>query len=213
MPRLPNKERSITTLSQRISERRFVIGVDYGTTYTGIPLRDRPQKALSNYPPGVAYATPSTGELPLDEIDLVEDWGLSMGNLKKVPSVISFSQPTDAMEQQWGSDLSEKAVAMIHTKLQLDVQDVAGELDLMVHALEGMKNLNFEHLKEDGVLPAYTGKSAEQIVTEYLSRVFGHLSDAIENFSEEFKAQFPVDIVITVPTVRIHFNFFFFFFY
>ena len=114
------------------------------------------------------------------------------------------------MEQQWGCDLSEDAVAMIHTKLQLDVQDVGGELDLMVHALEGMKNLNFEHLKGVGVLPAYTDKSAEQIVTEYLSRVFEYLSEAIDAFSHQLRVRIPVDMVVTVPTVRIHAHFKFF---
>jgi len=106
------------------------------------------------------------------------------------------------MEQQWGSDLSQGAIAMIHTKLQLDLQDVAGELDLMVHALRGMQDLNFEQLKLMGPLPAYTPKSAEDIVTEYLSRVFEHLLEAIEHFSKELREQIPVDIVVTVPTVR-----------
>jgi len=125
-----------------------------------------------------------------------------MGNHKKVPSVISFSRPTRAKEQQWGSDLSKDAVAMIHTKLQLDLQDVAGELDLIVHALKGMKDLNFGQLKLMGPLPAYTPKSAEDIVKAYLTKVFEYLSEAIEGFSKELTAQIPVDIVVTVPTVR-----------
>jgi hypothetical protein len=126
-----------------------------------------------------------------------------MGNHKKIPSVISFSQPTEAMEQQWGSDLSEDAVAMIHTKLELDVQNVAGELDLMIRALDGMKNFSFQYLRRAGVLPAYTDKSAEQVVTQYLSKVFEYLSRAIEKFSKVLRDQVPVDIVVTVPTVRM----------
>jgi hypothetical protein len=126
-----------------------------------------------------------------------------MGNHKKIPSVISFSPPTEAMEQQWGSDLSEDAVTMIHTKLELDIQDVAGELDLLIQAMEGMKDLSFQNLRGVGVLPAYTDKSAEQVVTEYLSKVFEYLSEVILNFSKELRDQVPVDIVVTVPTVRL----------
>ncbi|KIY02396.1 uncharacterized protein Z520_02534 [Fonsecaea multimorphosa CBS 102226] len=166
-----------------LRQQRFVIGLDYGTTYTG-----------------VAFATPNSNHLPLDEIDLIEDWGPNMGNHKKIPSVISFSPSTDAMEQQWGSDLSENAISIIHTKLELDLQDVDGELDLMIQALDGMDNFSFDHIKGAGALHAFSDKSAEQVVTEYLSRVFEHLESAIANFSTSFRVRVPVDIVVTVPT-------------
>lgn len=164
-------------------EQRFVIGIDYGTTYTG-----------------VAYATPNSNKLPLEEISLIQDWGLNMDNHDKIPSVYSYSLPTEAMEQNWGSDLSEDAVAMIHTKLELDTVTVAGELELLIQALDGMKSLSFQDLRRAGVLPAFPDEPAEQIVTRYLYRVFLHLSAVIRNFSEELRKRVPVDIVITVPT-------------
>jgi hypothetical protein len=149
---------------------------------------------------GVAYATPESGELPFEEIDLVNDWGPNMGNHYKIPSVISFSLSTEHGEQQWGCDLSENAVAMVHTKLELDPQTVSFELDLLLESLDGMKNLDFEQLKRVGARPAYTTKSAEQIVTEYLSRVFNHLTEYVEDL-RVYKDRVPVDIVVTIPTV------------
>lgn len=107
------------------------------------------------------------------------------------------------MEQNWGSDLSEDAVAMIHTKLELDTVTVAGELELLIQALDGMKSLSFQDLRRAGFLPAFPDEPAEQIVTRYLYRVFLHLSAVIRNFSEELRKRVPVDIVITVPTVRM----------
>ncbi|KIW81283.1 hypothetical protein Z517_04308 [Fonsecaea pedrosoi CBS 271.37] len=164
-------------------EQRFVIAVDYGTTYTG-----------------VAYATPNSNYLPLDEIDLMEDWGHNMGNHKKIPSVISFSPSTEAMEQQWGYDLSEHAISVVHTKLELDLQDVSGELDLMLHALDGMCDFSFQHIKGAGAEHAFSDKSAERVVTDYLTRVFEHLLAAIANFSFSIRIRVPVDLVVTVPT-------------
>ncbi|OAL26658.1 hypothetical protein AYO20_09999 [Fonsecaea nubica] len=166
-------------------EQRFVIAVDYGTTYTGL---------------GVAYATPNSNYLPLDEIDLMEDWGHNMGNHKKIPSVISFSPSTEAMEQQWGYDLSEHAISVVHTKLELDLQDVSGELDLMLHALDGMCDFSFQHIKGAGAEHAFSDKSAERVVTDYLTRVFEHLLAAIANFSFSIRIRVPVDLVVTVPT-------------
>jgi molecular chaperone DnaK (HSP70) len=163
----------------------LVIGLDYGTTYTG-----------------VAFAAPKGGQsFSLEDIELVDVWGDRMDNHDKVPSVISFSAPSRAGEQQWGSDLSADAIAMVHTKLELDLQEVQGELDLMLHALQGMKDLHFDELKKVGALPAYTDQTAEQIVTVYLSRVFEFVSETISDFSRALLDRIPVVIVITVPTV------------
>lgn len=186
-----------------VDERRLVIGLDYGTTYTGESSHwTMSLFGTSLTSPGVAFATPSSNEARLNEIDLVDNWGPRMENHKKIPSVISFTAPTSKKEQQWGCDLSEDAMAMIHTKLQLDLLDVAGELDQILHSLEGMDDLKFDHIKEAGALPSYTDKSPQEVVTEYLSKVFKSFSDTIEEFSMELRLRIPVDIVVTVPTVR-----------
>jgi hypothetical protein len=94
---------------------------------------------------------------------------------------------------------------MMHTKLQLDAQPVPEELDLILSALDGMHDFSFEHVRSSGGIPGYTDKSAEEIVTDYLTLVFryllGHLSQALEGF-DVLRKHVLVDIVITIPTVR-----------
>ena len=71
-----------------------------------------------------------------------------MGNHDKIPSVYSYSPGSQAGEQQWGASLSPEAVAMVNTKLELDVQDnKSDELELILQALDGMHNLDFQHVK------------------------------------------------------------------
>lgn len=138
----------------------------------------------------------------LDEIDIVDDWGPQMGNSAKIPSVISYSPSSRAQEQQWGASISPDAITMINTKLELDLLDnKSEELDLILQALDGMNNLNFEHVKAAKGYPEYTWKGPRDIVTDYLTKVFQYLSLEIKNFSPEFSARIPVDIVITVPVV------------
>ncbi|CAI6331925.1 unnamed protein product [Periconia digitata] len=172
--------------SYGLHERRLVIGLDYGTTFTG-----------------VAFATPYGRTCTLEEIDAVAEWGAQMDNLEKVPSVISYSAPTIAMEQQWGSSLSPNATAMVHTKLELDPSSLSDEMDLVLQSLDGMKNLNFRHIKGaigfNGV-PAYTYKSPEEIVTDYLAKVFQYLLKVVEGFSYELRSTISTDIVVTIPT-------------
>lgn len=127
-----------------------------------------------------------------------------MVNQGKVPSVYSYSQPTAAMEQQWGGSVSPDAVAMVHTKLELDLGTTNDELDIITQSLDGMGDLSFEHLKTPigvGGLPQYTYTSAEEIVTDYLVKVFEYVRGLVDTFSEAVRGRFPTDIVITIPTV------------
>jgi hypothetical protein len=123
-----------------------------------------------------------------------------MGIHDKIPSVISYTPTSPAGEQQWGSSLSQNAVAMVNTKLKLDIHDVSEELDMIIQALDGMKNLDFNHIAING-LPDFTWKGAEDIVTDFLERVHTYVMEAVDKFSEELRIRIPVDIVLTVPTV------------
>jgi molecular chaperone DnaK (HSP70) len=133
----------------------------------------------------------------------MQNWGSQMLNQNKVPSVISYSPPSADMEQQWGSSLSPKAVSMVHTKLELGIQDVLGELDMTIQVLDGMKNLNFREMmaaNTDQDRPAYSQKSPEEIVTDYLTKVFRRLDEAVEEFTDAFRRHTTTDLVVTVPT-------------
>lgn len=123
-----------------------------------------------------------------------------MGNHKKIPSVISYSLSQNG-EQQWGADLSPNAVAMVHTKLSLDVVDIATELDMILQALDGMQNLDFAYIRDTSGAPKYPRKSPEKIVEDYLTNVFQYLLKAVANFTQVLREQIPVDIVATIPAV------------
>ena len=151
---------------------------------------------------GVAFATPKLDDASFGEISIVRDWGPGMRNSDKVPSVYSYSPASSAGEQQWGASLSPGAITMVNTKLELDVQDnKLDELELIQQLLHGTKNLGFEHVKASKGYPAYTWKTPEDIVTDYLTKVFQYLNQAVPLFSSRLRAQMPVDIVITVPVV------------
>jgi hypothetical protein len=134
---------------------------------------------------------------------VIDNWGKQMDNDVKIPSVISYSPSQDG-EQQWGKSLSPDAVTMINTKLELDVQDnKTDELELILAVLEGTSNLSFQHVRASKGYPEYTWKNPEEIVTDYLTKVFQYLDKRVDRFSPELRAQLPVDIVLTVPVVSL----------
>ncbi|KAI9868488.1 MAG: hypothetical protein M1813_005932 [Trichoglossum hirsutum] len=166
---------------------RLVIAVDYGTTFTG-----------------VAFAAPKLDDYGRTKIFIVDNWGPAGTNRDKIPSVISYSPASKGerqwRERQWGDNLSPDSVAMVNTKLELDVQDSKlDELELILLALDGMGNLGFDNVKASKGHPEYTWKSPEEIVTDYLTEVFQYLSEVMDYFGHHLKDQIPVDIVITVP--------------
>lgn len=128
-----------------------------------------------------------------------------MTNHDKIPSVISYSPATPDKDgkipQQWGTSLSPEAVTMVNTKLELDNQDSKlDELDLIIQVLDGMKNLSFDHVIASKGYPEYTWKVPQDIVSDYLGKVFHYLQKEVADFME---AQIPVDLVLTVPVVCV----------
>jgi len=173
------------------SHLRFVIAIDYGTTYTGI-----------------AFATPTGNTAYLNEIDMINISGDEMSNAERIPSVISYSPASEMQERQWGSSLSSNAVAIVDTKLELELQDSSGELDLILKALDGMHNLDFQYIRAHGY-PPYPCKRPEEIVGDFLAKVFDAFLEGMttrlnEGFPQELRDRLPVDIVVPIPAVCLY---------
>jgi hypothetical protein len=196
--------------ASQITETRLVIAVDYGTTYTGKKVI-WPTFYTTNHLIGVAYATPYGDRVPLNEVTIVQNWVHRQSNSDKIPSVFSFSERSEEMEQQWGFDLSPGAVAMVQTKLELDHQTVDQELELLMQNLEGMHNLDTSYIIEAEKSPVFTYKSAEEVVTEYLTRIFEYVLSTVERFNKKVLENTSTNIVITIPTVnlKVHLAFYF----
>lgn len=123
-----------------------------------------------------------------------------MSNLEKVPSIISYSMPRQG-EAQWGTDISEGAITMVNQKLELELQDSKlDELDLTLYVLKGTDYLSFEHVREAGPLPEFTYNTPEEVVTDYLKRLFKCARDAI-NEEQISRTNTAIDLVVTVPVV------------
>ena len=107
---------------------------------------------------GIAWATPDTYRADIDDIRVLTKWkSPKMDNDVKIPSVISYSAPGVNDEQQFGNDISPDAITMVNTKLELEPQDDRiDELNLILQVLEGMRNLDFDHVKSIRSFPGYT---------------------------------------------------------
>lgn len=135
-----------------------------------------------------------------DGIDDVKSW--EGGGEVKVPSQIAYAAGRE-YSTQWGYDISPGTLRLLWTKLELLTQNRGEELDHILRALEGMKNLNFEHIEKSRGLPEYPAKEPVEIITDYLSLVREHVieRDLIPTLGRELFERTPVDLVVTCPTV------------
>ncbi len=122
-----------------------------------------------------------------------------MSNEEKVRSMVSYSDPRSI---QWGTDISENAVAISNSKLELEPRDTRiDELEATVHLLEGARYLSFNHIRAAGPEPAFTPRSPLQIVTDFLHEVRESACRAGVDIDKLKQTDTPVDLVITVPVV------------
>ena len=149
----------------------------------------------------MADATTKSGTARLEDIDIMTDWGPSMRNYQRVPSVISYSpSPSCETSPHWGYDLSPDALAIVNTKLELDVADTKLEgLKNIIQLLDDTVNLNFDYIKTKKS-QQFPWKPPEEIVTDYLHAVFQVIRRRLsEQFTTELMKTVPVDGSVAVP--------------
>ena len=151
---------------------------------------------------GVAFqdVTAIQSEVDVDQIRLVDVWPPRKTSAK-VPSEISYSS-APGRERQWGSDISQEAVKMVWTKMELDQQERSEELRMILDALNGMNNLDLKAIERSRGIPDYPAMDPVDIVADYLSKVRAHLVQTLEaTYGKEYLTIIPIDLVITVPAV------------
>ncbi|KAI0125388.1 hypothetical protein BJ170DRAFT_501363 [Xylariales sp. AK1849] len=156
---------------------RFVISVDYGTTYTGVAwilTTDEPPK--------------------LSDISVVQQWaGGNIGD--KVPSEITYTANSG---QRWGYGIGADAVVLRWTKLDLPKPPRGDALNTLLRAISDYGQLN---VGSDQSIGDYQHliKTASNIVTDYLREVADCVRRDIEAGRPGTLNRFPIDIVITHP--------------
>lgn len=123
-------------------------------------------------------------------------------NQVKVPSQIAYSSSHEH-NSQWGYDISPEALRLIWTKLELEKQNRVDELNHLLRALDGMKDLDLNEIAKTRGLPEYPAKEPVEIISDYLSLVCEHVvkRDMPYSVGEALFESSKIDLVVTCPTV------------
>ncbi|KAF2690232.1 hypothetical protein K458DRAFT_459297 [Lentithecium fluviatile CBS 122367] len=151
---------------------RLVIGLDYGTTYTG-----------------VSFCETSNTTYIEEQISVIQDWPSAhsaVGTKEKVPSEVAYL--SDGV--RWGSNIPPHVQRYLWTKLELDnpKTEEAEKIRQELASLSIGGNCSVRH--------------PVTIIADFLAKVKDHLIKNLDNqYGKELWRTLPITLVITVPAV------------
>ncbi|OAX80402.1 hypothetical protein ACJ72_05262 [Emergomyces africanus] len=159
------------------SSNKIIVGVDYGTTFTGASFVSSRGKGL-------------------DDITVIDIWpGTSRDTtaVVKAPSRIAYPDDNQRVStKRWGYQVLPGMTAFSWTKLLLDQNAPLSKYD----------DPGLEKASEIGILRLPEGKRATDVVSDYLSEVYHHILQRIgKQITEDTLRATPLEFWFTVPAI------------
>ncbi|KAK3616099.1 hypothetical protein LTR22_027179 [Elasticomyces elasticus] len=196
----------------------LVVGIDFGTTYSGFVLRNTSDVAPTDKVHSVAAAYSENTDSP-DELNIIKSWpGNNSGTNDKVPTEIAYRGFYTA------ASTSRTPAAPLHGKRKFDT---FSEMTEKTESSPGTMRWGYQikpdedrlrclklfldrsqHIPDHVSLPDIRhqlmacGKDVGTIVAEYLSALFTYAKrELCEWYGEDFVATTKLTVVLTVPAV------------
>ncbi|MCJ1312954.1 hypothetical protein MMC25_006630 [Agyrium rufum] len=168
-------------------EPRILLGIDYGTTFTGLAW------CLDD----------GLNEPSIDDITVYKGW--PGGNTTKVPSTYSYDKVEQGRppRKQWGHDIDRLSHVIRWTKLSLGKQSSEQELLALRDLLRSFSPQNNQMSTTPAGLnahvPGHVAKSPTDVVSDYLEKVIKQWHNSVTATSRHTFEHVPLDVVITHP--------------
>ncbi|QDS75963.1 hypothetical protein FKW77_003710 [Venturia effusa] len=167
-------------------KRRIIVGVDFGTTFTGV---------------SIVYSTKKSA----DDVEVIRRWpgpSKHADEVWKTPSIIAYREDNlehiitsnrDGKHEITGNHVTPGMKSYTWMKMRMDDNAKAGIFDR--DDILDMKSVQGAGL---GSLPA--GKDATQVCADYLAAIYAHTMQHLENRYSEFALRRnPIEFWLTVP--------------
>ncbi|EED23507.1 Hsp70 family protein [Talaromyces stipitatus ATCC 10500] len=169
--------KGLTQLSLGVDSHKIIVGVDYGTTYTGL-----------------SYV--STEKKDINDIVVVNTWpgpARDADHVEKAPSRIAYpNENTDMESPRWGYQVEPGMTAYSWTKLLLEQRMPLG----------GYEDQNLEVASKAGIMKLPEGKTAVQVVADFLTEIRDHARRILEKrITEKILAATPLEFWLTIPAI------------
>jgi hypothetical protein len=144
---------------------------------------------------GASYVSTKSGN-DLNDIAIISSWpgpARDMDTVVKAPSRIAYIADNPSVQtRRWGYQVQPGMTAYSWTKLLLD-QDIP---------LTKYDDVTLEDASNSGILKLPEGKTAVEVVADYLSEVYQHILRTIaKQITEETLSITPLEFWFTVPAI------------
>jgi hypothetical protein len=195
---------------------RYVIGIDYGTTYTGMYDRRLNMKRQTDNSQiercsetyslaGIAWILQQVDSEPrLGDINNINSWPSKPGEpnktLNKVPSVYTYSGQEGT---GWGCGIGHDAYQIRLSKLDLQPSGLVDALESLRRTFMEAGHLNFnQQTILNHQFPFHLTKSPVDVIEDYLHRVARCLwEDITRKGGRQALGTWPMDFIITHPAI------------
>ena len=183
---------SLSRLTTSNDRHKLIVGVDYGTTFSG------PGSMVFNVPcsrfAGIAFAMSHSSEV--SDITVITDWpGPAIGVNEKVPSLIAYAHENKKLGSNvdaWGLLVEAGMINYSWTKLLLDKKALSRKHD----------DPTLEKASGDGILKTPRGKSADEVVADYLTHLYRHCMARLEKaMTLDVLNVTPIEFWFTMPAI------------
>ena len=183
-----------------INRHRIIVGVDYGTTYTGMAAEFRDSnthlleaRVLIHFA-GVSYV--ATDKSDIKDIAVITSWPgptRDAETVSKVPSRIAYPFDNPGMQTiKCGFQVEARMKSYSWTKLLL----VSGA------PVTGYDDADLEATANMGILKLPDGKIATRVVTDFLESIYKHtMSTLAKQISQDNLDVTPIEFWFTVPAI------------
>ncbi|KAF4625147.1 hypothetical protein G7Y89_g13022 [Cudoniella acicularis] len=165
---------------------RILLGIDYGTTYTGLAW----------------IQTDGQNSPSLSDITVYRSWPEK--DAQKVPSSFSYSRTSAAKRcRQWGYSIDDESEVLRWTKLELEPRTAEQELGVVRELMKGLDLISKLRVNEDAAatsdIPHHISKSSEDVVRDYMTKIAREWYQHMRSVGRYTLENVPLDIVITHP--------------
>jgi hypothetical protein len=175
---------------------KIILGVDYGTTFTGKSPGWGPKNklGLTNLRAGVSYVT--SDKTSIDDIDVIRTWpgdGRPVEGNWKTPTVIAYgAENRGAIRNHWGYEVRRGMTSCSWTKLLLDTSAETAEFD--DPSLRDAAGSALFHLPH--------GKDAQMVCQDFLTEVYRFVVGNLKmRMTAEVFDMTPMECYLTVPAI------------
>lgn len=193
----PNSRPSGVLAADRL---KIIIGVDYGTTFTGNVTQSKnmleglPNVKTRTLHIGVSYVT--SDKTSIDDIDVIRTWpgdGRPVEGNWKTPTVIAYgAENRSARRNHWGYEVRPGMVSCSWTKLLLDTSAETAEFD--DPSLRDAAGSALFHIPQ--------GKNAQMVCQDFLTEVYRFVVGNLKmRITPEIFDLTPMECYLTVPAI------------